>query len=487
MPPRKPGNSGSTVAEGLNLTNKNEAMKQILDRLESLTDKNGRVISDLFMELPDREEYPDYYLTIKNPIAFDIIRNRLGSGGYGGDNISSFAKDLRTLTANAKEYNRKGAPIHRDAVTLENHIEVAMQALLDEQDEQEQFSIDFCNRVLKAIKNHRDESGRLVSELFLELPSHEEYPDYYEEIERPIALDGIKKKINIGSYKTLGSFEDDFELMFENAKQYNAEGSDVYLDAEELQQLFWKEIGKDGRGHSKDRHLRRHAKELTQVVHHGTTYKVGDFVHLKNDRDPSKPIIALIFSLWEDESGETGLDATWFLRPEQTVHPYASRFYPSEVLKASGSHEHTVEEIQEKCFVLYVRDFVRGRPMEWKQGQNIYVCEQRYNETYKSLSKIKNWASCLPPGHKPSDMKLNPYPEPLNLKKLPSASMVDKAGRQDANEGSSRSSTPHDTSSKASGEGSKRNQHPGSPPLTKAHQASPGPSHHWVNGGEPGC
>lgn len=28
------------------------------------------------MELPDRAEYPDYYLMIKNPIAFDIMRVR---------------------------------------------------------------------------------------------------------------------------------------------------------------------------------------------------------------------------------------------------------------------------------------------------------------------------------------------------------------------------------------------------------------------------
>ncbi|KAI8350693.1 hypothetical protein B0O80DRAFT_389041, partial [Mortierella sp. GBAus27b] len=321
-------------------------------------------------------------------------------------------------------------------------------------------------------------SGRVISDLFMELPDREDYPDYYMTIKNPIALDIIRKKINSGAYKTLGSFEDDFELMFENAKQYNAEGSDVYLDAEDLQQLFWKEIGKDGRSHSKNKNARKHGKELTQVVHRGATYKVGDFVHLKNDRDPSKPIIALIFSLWEDESGEAGLDATWFLRPEQTIHPYASRFYPSEVLKASGSHEHMVDEIQEKCFVLYVREFIRGRPVEWKQGQTIYLCEQRYNETYKSLSRIKNWASCFPPGHKPSDMKLNPYPEPLTLKRLPSASMVDKAGKHDA-DGSSRSSTPHDTSSMSSkmADGSKRHQ--GSPPLTKAH-ASPGGSHHWV-------
>ncbi|KAG9321032.1 hypothetical protein KVV02_004993 [Mortierella alpina] len=502
MPPRKHGESNSSITDGLALANKTEAMSQILDRLENLTDKSGRLISELFMELPDREEYPDYYVTITNPIAFDIIRDRLQSGAYNNDNISSFANDLRTLTANAKEYNRKGSPIHRDATTLENQIEAAMQVLLDDnslQEEQEQASTiylhaigmhpfgDLCNRVLKTIKGHRDESGRLMSELFLELPSHEEYPDYYEEIARPIALDGIKKKINNGAYKNLESFEEDFDLMFDNARQYNAEGSDVYLDAEELQQVFWKEIGKDGRN-VKNKNARTHAKELTQIVLNGITYSAGDFVHLRNERDPSKPLIALIYGLWEDENGQTGLDATWFLRPEQIVHSYTSRFYPSEVVKASGPHEHLVDEIQERCFVLYTRDFVRGRPVDWRQGQSIYVCEQRYSESSKTVTKIKNWASILPPGRKPSDIKFNLFPEPLVLKKLPSASMVEKAGKHDYGEGASRSSTPQDmrgTGGAMAGAGHQRSSihsHPGSPPMSKIpnqHTPQQIPSH-WV-------
>jgi len=160
-------------------------------------------------------------------------------------------------------------------------------------------------------------------------------------------------------------------------------------------------------------------------------------------------------------SGQTGLDATWFLRPEQIIHPYTTRFYPSEVVKATGSHEHLVNEIIDKCYVLYLRDYVRGRPLEWKEGQIIYLCEQRYNESYKNVSKIKNWASCLPPGHKPGDIKLKLFPEPLVIKKLPSVSMVEKAGKQDM-EAASRSSTPQGSV------GGKRNsvqQHPGSPPL----------------------
>lgn len=186
-------------------------------------------------------------------------------------------------------------------------------------------------------------------------------------------------------------------------------------------------------------------------------------------------------------SGQTGLDATWFLRPDQIVHPYASRFYPSEVLKA-GTHEHMVDEIEEKCFVLYTRDYIRGRPIEWKQGQSIYLCEQRYSESYKTVSKIKNWASCLPPGHKPSDIKFNLFPEPLVLKKLPSASMMDKAaGKHELAEDASRASTPQEANvvvaRGATSGANKRNsvnQHPGSPPLTKgAHMGNAHPPN-WV-------
>lgn len=64
--------------------------------------------------------------------------------------------------------------------------------------------------------------------------------------------------------------------MFDNAKQYNAEGSDVYLDAEELQQLFWKSIGKNGRGRqSKGKRPRKHENELQEVFHNGEIFKVG--------------------------------------------------------------------------------------------------------------------------------------------------------------------------------------------------------------------
>ncbi|KAF9950132.1 hypothetical protein BGZ72_008157 [Mortierella alpina] len=439
MPPRKlsaAAKGPASIAEGLPRENKREAMALILDRLENLTDKSGRSVSELFMELPDREDYPDYYMIIQHPIALDIIKGRLETGEYKDENLARFGKDLKTLTANAKTYNREGSMVYRDAATLESYINVAIDALAgsgSQVSKREEFSTDFCRRVLDTIKSHEDKDGRQMAELFIELPSEDDYPDYYEEINNPIAIENIEDKINRDAYPTLEAFEKDVNLMFENAKLYNAEGSDVYLDAEELQHLFWKTIGKNGRGRqTKGKRARKHDKELSEVVHKGETYKVGDFVHIQNDGEPSKPTIGLIFSLWEDE---------------KYVADYPCRFYPSEVVKASGVHAHLVEDVVERCFVLQTKDYVRGRPDNWKEGLSIYVCEQRYNESYKSVTKIKNWASCLPPGHKPTDIQLVPHPQPLVIKKLPSASMVDKAGRQDTSEPASRAATPEDTPS----------------------------------------
>ena len=76
------------------------------------------------------------------------------------------------------------------------------------------------------------------SELFLQLPSRRDYPDYYQIIKNPIAMDMIRERIDQGDYVNLDQFRADFHLMFDNAMTYNVEGSDVYVDAQVLRGLF---------------------------------------------------------------------------------------------------------------------------------------------------------------------------------------------------------------------------------------------------------
>ncbi|KAI8873846.1 Bromodomain-containing protein, partial [Ramicandelaber brevisporus] len=70
-----------------------------------------------FMELPSREDYPDYYKVIPQPISFDCILNNIKEGKY--KSFAEFEHDCRTLFANAMFYNERGSPIYNDAKKLE--------------------------------------------------------------------------------------------------------------------------------------------------------------------------------------------------------------------------------------------------------------------------------------------------------------------------------------------------------------------------------
>jgi chromatin structure-remodeling complex subunit RSC4 len=78
-------------------------------------------------------------------------------------------------------------------------------------------------------------SGRLVASDFLKLPPRKRYPDYYQTIKKPIALDSIKEKIEKGEYEDVESSKVDLTLMTSNAKKYNLKESSIYLDAVMIQ------------------------------------------------------------------------------------------------------------------------------------------------------------------------------------------------------------------------------------------------------------
>ena len=60
------------------------------------------------------------------------------------------------------------------------------------------------------------------------------YPDYYKVITRPMALDNVKSRLELNGYPSVESVMADLELIFENAKAYNVEGSGIYSDAADL-------------------------------------------------------------------------------------------------------------------------------------------------------------------------------------------------------------------------------------------------------------
>eukprot|EP00536_Pseudo-nitzschia_multiseries_P003669 jgi/Psemu1/323122/estExt_fgenesh1_pg.C_570037 len=99
----------------------------------------------------------------------------------------------------------------------------------------------------KAVVNLKEPSTkRRLCEIFLEKPSPEQFPDYYEIIAKPIAINDILRKCRGKLYANLQEFHDDWKLMFANAKQFNGEDSWVVEDGKTIKKELDRVMKKNG-------------------------------------------------------------------------------------------------------------------------------------------------------------------------------------------------------------------------------------------------
>ncbi|CAK5084849.1 unnamed protein product [Meloidogyne enterolobii] len=94
---------------------------------------------------------------------------------------------------------------------------------------------------LDTLISYKDSRGRELSGPFIQLPSRREYPDYYEQIEHPMDLNRIRRKINDDKYTLLEQMTSDVNLLCDNAQRFNIEGSDIHEDSK-LLNIVWHRI-----------------------------------------------------------------------------------------------------------------------------------------------------------------------------------------------------------------------------------------------------
>lgn len=75
----------------------------------------------IFLELPSRKHYPDYYRVIKRPISLAEIRRSLDTAGYNSTEELKESFDLMLL--NARNYNQEGSVVYEDAVVLQSIVD----------------------------------------------------------------------------------------------------------------------------------------------------------------------------------------------------------------------------------------------------------------------------------------------------------------------------------------------------------------------------
>uniref|UniRef100_A0A9J7Z003 SWI/SNF related BAF chromatin remodeling complex subunit ATPase 2 n=1 Tax=Cyprinus carpio carpio TaxID=630221 RepID=A0A9J7Z003_CYPCA len=99
------------------------------------------------------------------------------------------------------------------------------------------------NAIVDTVINYRDRtqleiSGRQLSEVFVQLPSRKELPEYYELITKPVDFKKIKERVRNHKYRSVSDLEKDVMLLCHNAQTYNLEGSQIYEDSIVLQSVF---------------------------------------------------------------------------------------------------------------------------------------------------------------------------------------------------------------------------------------------------------
>lgn len=143
-------------------------------------------------------------------------------------------------------------------------------------------------------------------------------------------------------------------------------------------------------------------------------------MHIRNANDLAKPIVAQIYRTWQDRDGQKWINACWYYRPEQTVHRFEKHFFKHEVVKTGQYRDHPIEDVLDRCFVMFITRFNKGRPRGFPPDKDVYVCESRYNEEKFRFAKIKTWASCVPDEVRERDYEMDLFDAPRRMRKVPS-------------------------------------------------------------------
>ncbi|KAF2717837.1 chromatin remodeling complex [Polychaeton citri CBS 116435] len=478
-----------------------DAMAKVLNAIYDYRTEDDIDPSKLFHRKVNKRIIPEYYETIKEPMAMSTIKQKLNSRAYAS--FREFVRDFALIPFNAQVFNRQDSGAFQDALTIKEQLEKQLQLLVqdgvitqevatlpdlgeiptyedppieegegandedessddegeeDEEDEGEEddevpkkkrgrgrppLKRDGVNEgsgklrarppklqtpeesriqaVLKGIRKLKDSRGQLIIRGFDRLPDKQTLPDYYNEIKQPMAYDVLKRKFKRKKYSTLESFMADMNLMFDNAKSYNTDESQIYQDAVQLQ-IHAGKLYDTERAKPDDSFADEFGKVLMPngVLHNGELYRVGDWVHIQNPNDLTKPIPAQIYRTFKQQGGQQMVNACWYYRPEQTVHRSDKHFFEGEVMKTGRYKDHHVEQIEGRCFIMFTTRYFKGRPRSIPAGTDVYVCEARYNERDHSFNKIKTWASCQPDEVRDRDYEMDIFEKPKSYKKVPS-------------------------------------------------------------------
>ena len=222
------------------------------------------------------------------PLSVNMIEGKLERHEY--HNMTEVEGDLKRVVQNAKDYNDSRSEIFQDAERIRKALSNFMpkhnpayedpdyravptpvpQHLMDRMREssvsttatgQERVKIVLKQRAsLPASTNEDDDaqeamlamledlSGQEYAVNFEKKPPKRDYPDYYKVIERPTSIADLKALVRQGKVPDWDSLAREVRLIWDNAKEYNEPGSDIYEMAEGLESWCEEQLRAAGAG-----------------------------------------------------------------------------------------------------------------------------------------------------------------------------------------------------------------------------------------------
>ncbi|GBP69256.1 Protein polybromo-1 [Eumeta japonica] len=408
------------------LTPVDQKLRTLYDAIRDFRDpKANRQLALIFMKLPNKNDYPDYYELIKHPIDMEKIAQKLKLGIY--NSVNELASDFILMFDNACKYNEPDSQIYKDALTLQRVCLQTKQILREDDDAAPDVAAavqELLLNLFTTVYNHQDEEGRCYSDSMAELPEHDENAN--GEKVRAISFDLVKRRLDKGLYKRLDYFQQDMFAVFERqvARRLSRTDSQVFEDAVELQSYYIEQrdilckrtLDSPALDFTKEMmitsvELVKQCKLLQENAEedetrsstddsmpsggaplHQTRYNKGDFVYVQPEKGKKDICIVQVERVWTNAEGVAMMYGNVYFRPHETFHLRTRKFLEQEVFKTDTHRTAQLDQIIGHCYVMNVKEYFKCKP-EGFADKDVYVCESRYSTRYRTFKKIKGWES----------------------------------------------------------------------------------------------
>jgi len=424
-----------------------QKVKTLYETLKDYRDAKGRQLSLIFLKLPSKHEYPDYYDIIKRPIDLEKISSKIRNNTY--ETLEDAVADFSLVFDNASKYNEPDSQIYKDAQTLSRLAHQTVRHLTEEGEgipDAKAAVGDILNNIFTDMATAQDDAEeRCFADSLVEVAEHDEVDGKKV---RALSLEIIKRRIDRGLYKRLDLLQRDVFLVLDRARRLSRTDSQVWEDSVELGKRFIKARDQHTEGGTR---LKSKALELTMEIlekkiyeskekqstgevaddegsegmmeatgtsawsgdNDGQQYNVGDFIYVSNS-EGGDPHIYMVERMFE----KNGSKAIWggqFFRQRETFHVPTRTFYEKEVMKGDIHIAIPISKVLGKCYVMPQKDYVKYKPAGLDE-KDIFVCEWRYTSKQRNWKKIKPTAFWDAPSH----VKIIQREKPLEPKRIPS-------------------------------------------------------------------